>query len=160
MQELDKKALGERIRQIRLGAGLRQRELAERLGTTQSAVHKYEHGVVPEPRRLIEIARVGRTSVEWVLTGTHWENGSREQRRLDADLLATAALLRDVPGDQRAPLDEALRIVRAATQAWRESNDASSELSSETEAILEGARRIQRAVLLTIAEETRRRLGG
>ena len=57
MQELDKAAMGRRIRQIRLGAKLRQWELAKLLGTTQSAVHKYEHGVVPEPRRLVELSK-------------------------------------------------------------------------------------------------------
>src|SRR6185295_6180637 len=72
MDDLDKVALGERVRRIRIEAGLRQWELARRLGTTQSAVHKYEHGVVPEPRRLIELARIGATSVEWILTGKHW----------------------------------------------------------------------------------------
>ena len=53
-----------RVRQIRLAAGLRQWELAGMLGTTQSAVHKYEHGVVPEPRRLIELARIGAHFVQ------------------------------------------------------------------------------------------------
>ena len=57
MQDLDKASMGNRIRQIRTQAGLRQWELAKFLGTTQSAVHKYEHGVVPEPRRLVELAR-------------------------------------------------------------------------------------------------------
>ena len=66
MQELDKAAMGKRIRQIRLGAGMRQWELARLLGTTQSAVHKYEHGVVPEPRRLVELAKIGGTSIELV----------------------------------------------------------------------------------------------
>ena len=62
MRELDKTAMGRRIREIRLGAGLRQWELARILGTTQSAIHKYEHGVVPEPRRLIELCDVGQNA--------------------------------------------------------------------------------------------------
>lgn len=81
MRELDKQAMGRRVRQIRLAGGMRQWELARLLGTTQSAVHKYEHGVIPEPRRLVELARIGGTSIEWVLTGQHWENGSEEQER-------------------------------------------------------------------------------
>ena len=68
MDEIDKQSMGLRIKQIRLQAGMRQWELARLLGTTQSAVHKYEHGVVPEPRRLLELARVGNTSIEWLLT--------------------------------------------------------------------------------------------
>jgi len=42
MQELDKSAMGKRIKQIRLTADMKQWELAKLLGTTQSAVHKYE----------------------------------------------------------------------------------------------------------------------
>ena len=72
------------------------------LGTTQSAVHKYEHGVVPEPRRLVELARIGGTSVEWVLTGSHWENGARSQERLSPELLQTAQLLKEIDGPTRA----------------------------------------------------------
>ena len=64
MEELDKLAMGKRIRQIRLGRTLRQWELARRLGTTQSAIHKYEHGVDPEARRLVELARIGGTRSE------------------------------------------------------------------------------------------------
>src|SRR5213594_1040015 len=79
MEPLDKIGMGNRIKQIRKRAGLRQWQLAARLGTTQSAVHKYEHGVIPEPRRLVELSRLGTTTIEWILTGQHWENGSSEQ---------------------------------------------------------------------------------
>ena len=90
MQELDKDAMGRRIRQIRLEAKLRQWELAKLLGTTQSAVHKYEHGVVPEPKRLVELARVGRTTVEWILTGQHWEDGDEGRERLPREVYRIA----------------------------------------------------------------------
>ncbi len=159
MQELDKAQMGKRIRQIRLEAGLRQWELARLLGTTQSAVHKYEHGVVPEPKRLIELARVGNTSVEWVLTGTHWENGSREQRRLSPDLLRTAVLLREI--NERGTVDEALKIVRDAVDELAESQDGDNdngpvgealasvfrEQSSQVLRVLETAWRIQQHVM-------------
>ena len=104
MRELDKAAMGRRIREIRLAAGLRQWELARILGTTQSAVHKYEHGVVPEPRRLVELARVGETSVEWILTGEHWENGATDRPRLSSGILDTASCL--------CALDERSRATR------------------------------------------------
>src|SRR5512137_3188045 len=89
MREIDRPSVGRRIREIRRESGLRQWELARLLGTTQSAIHKYEHGIVPEPRRLMELARVGRTSIEWILTGRHWENGSEERERPTPDLLRT-----------------------------------------------------------------------
>jgi transcriptional regulator with XRE-family HTH domain len=168
MQELNKEAMGRRIRQIRLGAKLRQWELAKLLGTTQSAVHKYEHGVVPEPRRLVELARIGGTSIEWVLTGSHWENGSEEQERVSPDLLNTACILREVSSDGRATVNEALRIVRDAVRALEDrdgdvdpdagASESLRDHSSQTLHLLESASRIQRAVLRRVTEEADRRL--
>jgi len=165
MQDLDKEAMGRRIRQIRLGAKLRQWELAKLLGTTQSAVHKYEHGVVPEPRRLIALARIGGTSIEWVLTGAHWENGSEEQERISPGLLETACILREISADGRAAIKEALRIVREAVRALEQGSAADSEGATalreqlpETQHLLESASRIQRAVLRRVTEEADRRL--
>ena len=169
MKDLDKIAMGKLIRQIRSRASLRQWELAKILGTTQSAVHKYEHGVVPEPRRLVELARVGGTSIEWVLTGRHWENGSEDQQRLTPDFLETACLLREVLDEERSSVDEALRIVREAVQALRVSDDdppADVEAlarslrghSRATLRLLENAWRIQRAVMSRVLEDADGRL--
>lgn len=171
MQELDKAAMGRRIRQIRLGAGLRQWELAKVLGTTQSAVHKYEHGVVPEPRRLIELARVGETSIEWILTGEHWENGSPEQRRLSPDVLDTASLLQEFGGEARARVDEALSVMREAVAALASAGEAERESAGAARAaggledhgartleLLETAWRLQCRVLDRVADAVRSRL--
>ncbi len=171
MQELDKAAMGRRIRQIRLREGLRQWELARLLGTTQSAVHKYEHGVVPEPRRLVELARIGGTSIEWVLTGRHWENGSNEQQRLPADVLETARSLREIVEDDGPGLDEALRITQDAVKALNGNGGApvhapdlrtlTSALANhgpQTLKVLEAAWRIQSAVLQRVAIDAGSRL--
>jgi transcriptional regulator with XRE-family HTH domain len=166
MQELNKEAMGQRIRQLRLGAKLRQWELAKLLGTTQSAVHKYEHGVVPEPRRLVELARIGGTSIEWVLTGTHWENGSEAQERVSPDLLRTACILREISADGRATVNEALKILREAVRALEQGDgreggtpEALSDQLPETHHLLELASRIQRAVLRRVTQDADRRLG-
>lgn len=170
MQDLDKEAMGRRIRQIRLGASLRQWELAKLLGTTQSAVHKYEHGVVPEPRRLVELARIGGTSVEWVLTGRHWENGSEEQERISSELLRVSCLLREINEEGRGAVHDALRIIRDAVRAIDEGEldeelpevaVAAAEIRAhggDTLELLRAARRIQLAVLRRISRDTGRRL--
>ena len=170
MEDLDKAALGARIRKIRTQAELRQWELARLLGTTQSAVHKYEHGVVPEPRRLVELARIGNTSIEWILTGHHWESGSEDQARLTPDLLEMAAALRGLADGEKRAVDDALRIVREAVHALESTPEepagghasVSAGLrphAAETQRVLESAWRIQQAVLHWIAEATNRRLG-
>lgn len=167
MKELDKEAMGKRVRQIRLAAGMRQWELAKLLGTTQSAVHKYEHGVVPEPRRLVELARIGGTSIEWVLTGSHWENGSELQERPTPDLLKIACMFRELTADGRERVDEALRIIRKAVDALEDNDEgeqpavmaaALRDHSAETTRLLASAWRVQRAVLRQVARDAEERL--
>jgi len=170
MRELDKAAMGRRIRQIRLGAKLRQWELAQILGTTQSAIHKYEHGVVPEPRRLLEVARIGETTLEWVLTGRHWTHGSRRQQRLPDAILDTAQVLTKLGEQGQSRIDEALRIVQDAVLASAADEKAGGsprdkakresliEHGGATLSLLETAWRIQRSVLLRATQEAERRL--
>ena len=113
-----------------------------------------------------ELARIGGTSIEWVLTGSHWENGSDEQERVSPDLLSTACILREVSADGRATVNEALRIVRDAVRALEEERVRHAEgaasfrdHSSETLHLLEAASRIQQAVLRRVTQEADRRLG-
>lgn len=159
MKEIDKAALGRRIKLIRKEVGLRQWELARMVGTTQSAVHKYERGVIPEPRRLMELARIGSTSIEWILTGRHWEDGSEERERLTPDLLRIARLLRGIDDRERSSVEEALRILRGAVSALGSAGTARpmadlvgavadlQQYSAETLTLVEAAALIQRAVL-------------
>src|SRR5881396_1023028 len=119
MEMLDKVGMGERIKQIRKRAGLRQWQLAELLGTTQSAVHKYEHGVIPEPRRLVELGHLGNTTIEWILTGRHWQNGSDQQERPAEEVFLLAERLQAFDPEARAALDHALRIMSEAVAAVR-----------------------------------------
>ncbi len=100
-----------RIKRIRKEAGLRQWELARALGTTQSAIHKYEHGVTPESRRLLKLARIGHTTVEWILTGRHWENGYTGKERIPSDILELAYALKSVSDEKRKTYMEAIELL-------------------------------------------------
>jgi len=163
--------MGVRIRQIRLSAKLRQWELAKLLGTTQSAVHKYERGVVPEPGRLVILARIGGTSVEWILTGAHWESGSTEQPRPSRELLEAASALREIADQGDGAAAQALDIVRDAVVALRNPREeadprvaacaaALRDHADGTVRLLEQAWRIQRAVVRRVEEAALRRLAG
>lgn len=107
----DQESTSFRIKKIRKEAGLRQWELAKILGTTQSAVHKYEHGVIPEPRRLLKLARIGDTTIEWILTGRHWENGAAGKERIPPDALHLACVLKNVSREKRKIYLEAIDIL-------------------------------------------------
>lgn len=65
---IDAKAIGNRIRQIR---GKRtQEQFAVRLNVPkQNYISRYERGRIPNPQLLVDIAHLGRVSVDWILTG-------------------------------------------------------------------------------------------
>jgi len=171
VNSIDKIAMGRRIKEIRKTAGLRQWQLAQILGTTESAVHKYEHGVVPEPRRLIELARLGKTSIEWLLTGRHWENGSEEKERIDEETFHLALALRRFDEKERRVVEDAMRILSDA--AARLQQDSGREMTSldaheianllkgyteETRRVTAAALSVHRSVLRTVLSMQESRL--
>lgn len=124
MEPLNKSVIGERIKALRKSKGLRQWQMAELLGATQPAVHKYENGILPEVKRLLELARIGNTSVEWILTGRHWENGSTGMDRLNAETYELAYQLRSLSAEDRKILSSALELINDAVAALRQQTGA------------------------------------
>jgi transcriptional regulator with XRE-family HTH domain len=120
VQRLDKGVIGQRIKALRKSKGLRQWQMAELLGATQPAVHKYENGILPEVKRLLTLARIGNTSVEWILTGRHWENGSKEMDRPQVEIYELAHQFQSFSPEDRKVLSEAIEIVNRAARAVRE----------------------------------------
>ena len=120
MEPLDKVVIGERIKSLRKSKGLRQWQMAELLGATQPAVHKYENGILPEVKRLLELARIGHTSIEWILTGRHWENGSSEMERLKPEVYELSYELHAFTPEERKILADALEVINGAVAAVRE----------------------------------------
>ena len=119
MEQVDKSAVGSRIKQLRKSRGLRQWQMAKILGATHPAVHKYENGIVPEVKRLLEIARIGNTSVEWILTGRHWDNGSSEMDRMNAEVCDLAQQLHSFSPEERRAIGAALEVLHAAGNELR-----------------------------------------
>jgi transcriptional regulator with XRE-family HTH domain len=119
MEPLDKAAIGQRIKSLRKSRGLRQWQMAQFLGATQPAIHKYENGILPEVKRLVELARIGSTSVEWILTGTHWENGSPEMERMDREVFELARQVHSYTPEERRAVEAALEVLHAASSHLR-----------------------------------------
>ena len=70
MGEIDKKAVGARIRAIREDIGMTMAEFGEWLETTQSAVSNWERGEnLPNKYRIKRIATIGKISVQDLLHG-------------------------------------------------------------------------------------------
>ncbi len=61
--------IARRIRQIMQQRGMSQKELAEFLNVSQPAVSLYLQGRIPPAEVLYRLARLGNTSMEWILTG-------------------------------------------------------------------------------------------
>jgi transcriptional regulator with XRE-family HTH domain len=65
----DKRAIGERIRQARVVAGLDQYEVANRAGVSRSAVSAWELGQGISGEELVLLAKIVCVSAEWLITG-------------------------------------------------------------------------------------------
>ena len=69
--------LGERITELRKEKNISQGELAKRLEVSRQAVSKWEQGLSsPDTHKLIQLARILDTEVEYLATGIHPEPGS------------------------------------------------------------------------------------
>jgi transcriptional regulator with XRE-family HTH domain len=69
MKQLDKIQMSERIQQIMKRVGITQKGLADYLNISQPAISLYLQGRVPPADVLLKIARLGDTTIEWILTG-------------------------------------------------------------------------------------------
>lgn len=86
--------LGESIRSRRKKMGLTQEQLAEALGVTTGAVHKWESGkTTPELTMLVQIAQFFETSIDELL-GYGWENGTMGQLQNRSPPIEMAAILK------------------------------------------------------------------
>ena len=69
--------IGERITALRKEKDISQAELAKRMNVSRQAVSKWEQGSSsPDTDRLIQLAEILGTEVEYLATGVHPEPGS------------------------------------------------------------------------------------
>ena len=69
--------IGERITLLRKEKDISQAELAKRLEVSRQAVSKWEQGISsPDTNKLIQLAKILDTEVEYLATGTHPEPSS------------------------------------------------------------------------------------
>ncbi len=89
---LDGEAVAERIRQVMSRLELTQTALADHLALTQPTISQYLGGRIPPPEVLVRLARLGGTTVDWLLTGEGelqrvsepWVPYGRQARLLEA----------------------------------------------------------------------------
>lgn len=104
--------LGENIRRLRRERGYTQEQLAEALGVSTGAVHKWETGrAVPEIGLLVDLAEFFETSVD-ALLGYGWQKLSMGQ---------AASRLRRFPAEKK--VEEGIRYAEKALQKYPNSFD-------------------------------------
>lgn len=69
MDRIERNKVGPRIQEIMRRVGITQKGLADYLNVSQPAISLYLQGRVPPADVLLKIARLGDTTVEWILTG-------------------------------------------------------------------------------------------
>jgi len=74
---MKKSTISARIKEIMHQKGLNQQQLASYLGVSQPAISLYLRGRVPPADILLRLARIGKTTMEWVLTGESGPTGTR-----------------------------------------------------------------------------------
>src|SRR5438105_4262282 len=104
------KRVGQRLRELRLAAGLSQAQLAERLGADVAVetVSRFERGAkVPSLAWIDRIAQVLGTTLEGLFSGIP---STPPERSADADLRRITDLLTPLP---TAQVRHAFRVLRA-----------------------------------------------
>jgi transcriptional regulator with XRE-family HTH domain len=98
----DHKKIAERIELIRQQRKLTQQQLAGELGISQSAISKYLSERIPAPDVLLKLAGLGKTTIEWILTGEKsyfFEDSPSAVRERDGTFYdAERALAREIAG--------------------------------------------------------------
>lgn len=75
MDNTNKKKVGKEIRKIRLEKGMTMQEFGKLFGVSKSSVSMWENGKsIPSPDRLKQIAKIGNTSVNYILSSSDSEN--------------------------------------------------------------------------------------
>lgn len=78
-----RKGLGTRIKELRKNQKWTQKELAAKIDTRFSQLNKYEGGLnVPPADKLIQLAEIFDTTVDYLLTGNQTEENSLHNLRL------------------------------------------------------------------------------
>lgn len=147
--------LGQSIHDLRKASGLTQEQLAEALGVTTGAVHKWESGkATPELPMLVDIAEFFETSVDAMLN-YGWEKLSmgqaveklrsfQIQRQLDEGIRYAEKALKKYPNS----FDITLASADAYTMAMASTDSHFKEMRNATQYALRAVELYQRAVSL------------
>ena len=107
---IDLKQVGERIAAMRTCAELTQTQLAEQLHVSHQAVSKWENAhSLPDAEYLISLARIFKTTIEFILTGD--SEPSTDFRKDDLPPVDLDSLVNLAPLMARELVDRLIRSV-------------------------------------------------
>lgn len=106
--ELDPKVIGERIKKKRQELKLSQRELAEEIEVTPSAINQYEKGdKVPSSEKIIKLAKILGISSDYLLGVT-----DEEDIFLDASVTMAFKAFKELGPNDRNNIVENINFLR------------------------------------------------
>ena len=118
MASIQQREVAQRIEMIQRQLGLTQVQLARALNVSQAAISKYLKERIPPADVLYELARLGQTTVEWILTGekNYWFSQQTQQvheqgASYDADL-ALAKKISCLPAEARQAIIALIDILK------------------------------------------------
>ncbi len=98
--------LGRRIKELRIKAGLTQKDLAEYLEMTPTNISDYEREVATPPiKSLIKLAKILNTTIDWLATG----EGSSD--KIDISLTEIKTTSESLPPEMMQSLGRINRIL-------------------------------------------------
>jgi transcriptional regulator with XRE-family HTH domain len=102
---------GKRLRAVRVNAGLSQKEIAERLGITQSYLSRIENGGNPINSVVVQLAEILGVSTDYLLMRTDELHGAAgdggapaEDAREETNMRLLRLAISDVPDVERSDL--------------------------------------------------------
>lgn len=107
-------AVCSRIDSIRRQKQLSQEQLAQTIQVSQPAISRYLRDRIPPAVVLLRLARLGQTSIEWILcgdAGQDSENYISEPRASYGGQEDCGTLLKHMPTDMRQALEKLMRVM-------------------------------------------------
>ena len=105
-----KKIIASRVKQLREMNGLSQSKLAEKLGTTQASIARYEQGkVFPQEEHLLWYADTFNVSLDWIYGRTDYRRGGFLKKNMKQYMSED---VRKIIGDELEPGQDIYKMIK------------------------------------------------
>lgn len=120
--EISKEAVLKRIELLHIQSKFNQAQHAQELSISQSAISKYLKQRIPPADILLKMARMGHTTIEWILTGekqhfysTHYDVVTEKEGLYQTDVdISLAKKIAKLPVDAKQVVTNLINILQGS----------------------------------------------